>query len=196
MLNKKELFNELDKGNVVILPSDTVYGLFADSLNVNAILKVDSIKNSNKPHLILVSNYEMLNKCVNSMSKLHKKIINKYWPGPLTILFEKSDLIPNELTKNSNLVGIRMPDNKMLLDIINEYNKPLLSTSANNSGENVIVKIEDLSDNIRSRVSYIYDGGVLNNEASTIIKIDSNKIIFLREGSLTNKIKEDFKDYL
>ena len=195
MLNKKELFNELDKGNVVILPSDTVYGLFADSLNVNAILKVDSIKNSNKPHLILVSNYEMLNKCVNSMSKLHKKIINKYWPGPLTILFEKSDLIPNELTKNSNLVGIRMPDNKMLLDIINEYNKPLLSTSANNSGENVIVKIEDLSDNIRSRVSYIYDGGVLNNEASTIIKIDSNKIIFLREGSLTNKIKEDFKDY-
>ncbi len=196
MSEEEKIIETLENGHSVIMPSDTVYGIFADCTNNSAIKEVDDIKGSNKPHLIVVSSLDMLSKYVKSMTTLHKMIINKYWPNTLTILFEKSELIPEELTKSSSLVGVRMPNNKMLLDIISKFNKPLLSTSANITNENVITDISMLDDRIKNKVGYIYDGGHLGSEASTIIKIENNKIIFLREGSLAPKIKEDFNNYL
>ena len=186
----------LEKGEVVILPTDTVYGLHADALNTKSIKKVDDLKHSNKPHLMLISNIEMLKMYTKNITSLHKKIIDKYWPGELTILFEKNDLVPDELTKGSNYIGIRLPNNELLLNIINKFNKPILSTSANITNEDVVTNIDELDDSIKNKVSYIYDIGYLSNNASTLIKIENNRIIFLREGNLTNIIKSDFKDYL
>ena len=196
MLDMAKLIDVFSNGNVAILPTDTVYGLHADALNINAIKKVDDIKKSNKPHLILVSNVNMLKQCVKNLSTLQMSLIQKYWPGKLTLLFEKSDIIPNELTKGSEYVGIRMPDNKMLLDIIEQYGRPLLSTSANITNEDVMTNIKNVDNRIKDKVGYIYDGGILDNTASTLIKIENNKIVFLREGELSNIIKNDFKDYL
>lgn len=196
MLDIDKILEILKKGEVILLPSDTVYGLFCDALNVKAIKKIDIIKNSNKPHLILVSNVNMIKPYVKEMSSLHKRIINRYWPGPLTILFKKSNLIPNELTKDSEYVGIRFPNHELLLNLINSYNKPLLSTSANISNDEVINSVESLDKRIKSKVSYIYDGGLLNNLASTIIKIENNRIIFIREGVISKQIKKEFNEYL
>ncbi len=196
MLDMEKLIDVFSNGNVAILPTDTVYGLHADALNIDAIKKVDDIKKSNKPHLILVSNVNMLKQCVKELSTLQMSLIQKYWPGKLTLLFEKSDIIPNELTKGSEYVGIRMPDNKMLLDIIEQYGRPLLSTSANITNEDVMTNVKNVDNRIKDKVDYIYDGGILDNTASTLIKIENNKIVFLREGGLSNKIKNDFKDYL
>ena len=186
----------LNEAKVVILPTDTVYGLHADALNIEAIKKVDDIKNSDKPHLMLISNNNMLNLYTKNITELHRKLIEKYWPGELTILFEKSSLIPNELTKNSELVGIRMPNNELLLSIINKFNKPILSTSANITNESVITSIDLLDGRIKDKVSYIYDGGILDNTVSTLIKIEEGRIVFLRDGDLSKQIKSDFKDYL
>ena len=174
-----EILENLRNGEAIILPSDTVYGIHADALNVKAIKKVDQIKNSNKPHIMLVSSVNMMQMYVKELSSLQREVIDTYWPGELTILFKKNDLVPSELTKGSEYVGIRMPNNDFLLDIINKFNKPILSTSANISNEEVITSVDKLS-----------------NVASTIIKIENNKIIFLREGNLASKIKNDFKDYL
>ena len=196
MLDMAKLIDVFSNGNVAILPTDTVYGLHADALNIDAIKKVDDIKKSNKPHLILVSNVNMLKQCVKNLSTLQMSLIQKYWPGKLTLLFEKSDIIPNELTKGSEYVGIRMPDNKMLLDIIEQYGRPLLSTSANITNEDVMTNVKNVDNRIKDKVDYIYDGGILDNTASTLIKIENNKIVFLREGELSNIIKNDFKDYL
>ena len=88
------LLEILGKEDAVILPSDTVYGLFADALNVDAIKKVDNIKGSNKPHLMLISNVNMLYRYVKNVSPLHDELIQKYWPGELTILFESLFLLP------------------------------------------------------------------------------------------------------
>ena len=85
-----------------------------------------------------------------------------------------------------------MPDNKLLLDLVSKYNKPLLSTSANITNESVITNISLLDDRIKSKVDYIYDGGTLDSVASTIIKIEDNKIVLLREGKLSSLIKKDF----
>lgn len=191
-----KILNLLRKGEVVILPTDTVYGLHADAINIDAIKKIDQIKKSNKPHLMLISNVNMMKPFVKHLSSLQKLVIDKYWPGELTILFEKSDLIPDELTKGSKYVGIRMPNNELILDIIDRYNSPLLSTSSNIANEEVITSVDMLDSQIKDKVAYIYDGGKLDTIASTIIKIENNKIIFLREGRLANKIKNDFKDYL
>lgn len=192
----KELINIFSSGKIAVLPSDTVYGIFADATNEEAIRRVDEAKGSNKPHLMVVSSIDMLKEYVSEIDDLQEKIIKKYWPNTLTILFKKNDKISDELTKGSPLVGVRMPNNKFLLDLLNEYGKPLLSSSANITNEKVITNVNMLDDRLKSKIDYIYDAGDLSDIASTLIKVENNKIIFLREGILANRIKEDFSEYI
>jgi L-threonylcarbamoyladenylate synthase len=191
-----ELLDVLKEGKLALLPSDTVYGIHADATNIDAIRLVDEAKHSNKPHLILVSSIKMLEEYTKEINDLQRSIIEKYWPNSLTILFKKNNKISDELTKGSEYVGIRMPNNKFLLDLIDKFNKPLISTSANITNEKVITEVSLLEKELKDKISYIYDIGVLNNDASTLIKVENNKIIFLRDGKLSDKIKEDFKEYI
>ncbi len=195
-LDIDKLLKVLNDGKIALLPSDTVYGLFADATNSESIKRIDDAKHSNKPHLILVSSLEMLKEYTSEISDLQKKIIDKYWPNTLTILFKKNDKIDDNLTKGSEYIGIRMPNNKFLLDLINKFNKPLISSSANITNEKVITSVDLLDEELKSHISYIYDVGVLNDMASTLIKVENNKIIILRSGLLADKIKEDFKEYI
>ena len=190
-----ELIDVLNKGEIAILPSDTVYGIFGDATNIEAIKRIDEAKHSNKPHLIVISSLEMLEKYTSEINDLQKELINKYWPNTLTILFKKNDLISDELTKGSEYIGIRMPDNKYLLELINRFGKPLISSSANITNEKVITNISMLDEELKKHISYIKDDGKLNDIASTLIKVENNKIIFLREGILAERIKKDFKKY-
>ena len=192
----KELLNVLNRGEIALLPSDTVYGLFADATNNYSIKRIDEAKHSNKPHLIVVSSIDMLKEYVSEINDLQYKLINKYWPNTLTILFKKNDKISDELTKGSPYIGVRMPKNDFLLDLINKFGKPLISSSANITNEKVITYIDLLDEELKKEISYIYDAGTLSDIASTIIKVENNKIVFLREGILSNKIKKDFKDYI
>ena len=138
----------------------------------------------------------MLKKYTKNISDLELEVINKYWPNKLTVLFEINDLLSDELTASSPYVGVRMPDNKLLLDIMNKYNKPLLSTSANIHSKDVITKISLLEDEMRDSVSYIYDAGELSTTASTLIKIENGKIKILREGELASQILKDFESII
>ena len=190
-----DLINVLEKGELAILPSDTVYGIFADATNIESIRRVDEAKGSNKPHLIVVSDINMLKKYVSEINDLQEKIINKYWPERLTILFKKNDLISDELTKGSEYIGIRMPKNDFLLGLLKEFNKPLISSSANITNEKVITNVNMLEPKLKEKISYIYDDGDLSDIASTLIKVENNNIIFLREGILADRIKKDFKNY-
>ena len=117
-LDIDKLLKVLNDGKIALLPSDTVYGLFADATNSESIKRIDDAKHSNKPHLILVSSLEMLKEYTSEINDLQKKIIDKYWPNTLTILFKKNDKIDDNLTKGSEYIGIRMPNNKFLLDLI------------------------------------------------------------------------------
>ena len=192
----KKIIDVFNKEGIAILPSDTVYGIFADATSLKAIKKVDEAKRSNKPHLMVVSSIEMLKEYVSEIDELQEKLINKYWPNTLTILFKKNDKISDELTKGSPYVGVRMPNNDFLIKLLNEYGKPLLSSSANITNESVITSIDMLDDRLRDKVDYVYDAGKLSDIASTLIKVENNKIIFLRDGILASQIKKDFKDYI
>ena len=193
-----KIINVLSKGEIAILPTDTVYGLTGDATSLKAIKLANDIKKREKsqPLLILVSSIDMLKKYTKNISDLELEVINKYWPNKLTVLFEKNDLLSDELTASSPYVGVRMPDNKLLLDIMNKYNKPLLSTSANIHSKDVITKISLLEDEMRDSVSYIYDAGELSTTASTLIKIENGKIKILREGELASQILKDFESII
>ena len=193
-----KIIDVLSKGEIAILPTDTVYGLTGDATSLKAIKLANDIKKREKPQplLILVSSIDMLKKYTKNISDLELEVINKYWPNKLTILFEKNDLLSDELTASSPYVGVRMPNNKLLLDIMNKYNKPLLSTSANITSKDVITKISLLENEMRDSVSYIYDAGELSTTASTLIKIENGKIKILREGELASQILKDFESVI
>ena len=191
-----DLIKNIEDGNLVIVPTDTVYGIHADATNTEAIRRVDEAKNSNKPHLILISSIKMLEEYILEIEPLQRKLIDKYWPGPLTILFKKNSKLSDELTKNSEYVAVRMPNDKFLLELIDTFNKPIISTSANISNGDVIKNISLLDSKLKNKVSYIYNIGTIKSVPSTLIKIIDNKIVFLREGSLSEEIKTDFKEYI
>lgn len=197
-MNKEidKIISLLKKGEIVILPTDTVYGLTGDATNINAIKKVNEIKKREKPQslIILVSSIDMAKKYTKDINKLEEEIINKYWPNRLTILLKKNDLLTSNLTANSPYVGIRMPNDKFLLNLIGKYGKPLLSTSANIHNKEVVTNISLLEDDLKNNVPYIYDVGTLSNCASTIIKVENGKIKILRKGILTQDLIKNYKE--
>ena len=184
----------INKGGVVISPTDTVYGISADIENTKAIEKVYQAKNrdKNKPLLLLVNNEEMLKKYTKKLTNLEKEIIKKYLPGKLTILLLKNDKVPDNITAGSNLVGIRIPDNNDLIQIINKLGHPIISTSANISGQNTITNPQKIDQNLLKYISYIENIGTVNSEPSSIIKIENNQIKIIREEKIAKQIIKDY----
>ncbi len=194
----KELLKTLKEGKIAIIPTDTVYGLVGDATNESVIKKIYEVKkrDKNKPLLILVSDLEMLKNYIKSLNGLEEKIINKFWPGPLTILLSKNENVSNTLTSNKDSVGVRLPDKEDLRCLISKFGKPIIATSANITGKETITNVSELEPAIKDNVDLIIDDGTINAISSTIIKVQNNKIIFLREGLLTNDIKKEFAEYL
>lgn len=187
--------NDLKNDNIGIFPTDTVYGIGCNCLNINSIMNIYKIKkrNLNKPINILISNLNMLKNLVKEINPIEQKLIDNFWPGDLTIIFNKSKIVPDILTSGLNTVGIRMPNNKICLDLIDKSGIPLATSSANISNEPPTTCInENLKNNFYNNVSFIIDGGKIKNGLpSTIVRVENNKIKIIREGTITfNKIME------
>lgn len=189
---------EIKNGNLVIMPTDTIYGIMADATNINTIKKVFECKkrNQNKALILLASNVDMLKDYTQNISVLENEIINKYLPGKLTILLHKNSKVYDEVTGGSDLVGIRIPDNKELIEVINKVGNPLISTSANIAGKNAITDPKDIESELLKYISYVEDNGIINSEASSIIKIENEQIIILRKGKVAEEIIKDYSKYI
>lgn len=185
----------INDGELAVIPTDTVYGIVGDATNIDVIHKVYEVKKRDysKPLILMVSSMDMLNKYVDSINALEKKLIHKYWPGKLTILFKKNNNVSDIITSGSSLVGIRYPNNSDLIELMEKLDKPLISTSCNISSKDVITSIDMLEEDISKYVSYIYDGGVLSDTSSTIVKVVDDNIEILRDGELASVIKKDFE---
>lgn len=192
-MNIELVANEIDKGELVVLPTDTVYGIVGDATNLEVIHKVYNVKRRDysKPLILMVSSIDMLLRYVDDINDLERKLIDKYWPGKLTILFKKNDNVSNLITSGSDLVGIRYTDNKSINELIDRLDRPLISTSCNISSKEVITSIDMLEEDIRKYVSYVYDGGSLSSNSSTIVRV-TDKIEIIREGELATLIRKEF----
>lgn len=188
-INEGELENVIkviEDGGVVIFPTDTVYGIAANSLDEEAIKKLFDLKerNDNKPICVLTSSVDKIKKIAYVRDE-EQKIIDQYMPGALTIILDKKDNVSDVLTSNLKTVGVRIPNNEIALRILEKLEYPLATTSANISGKDAAVKKEDLITEFDGRVDIIIDGGITDLKvSSTIVKLDNNEIKILRQGTI------------
>lgn len=188
----KKAAEEIKKGNLVLFPTETVYGIGANALDEDAVKKIFIAKGraQDNPLIVHVSNIEMVEKIVKEITPLERKLIKEFWPGPLTIIFNRKDkeTIPNVVTANLDTVGIRMPSNKIAKLLIEKSGVPIAAPSANVSGRPSGTKVEDIINELDGKVEYILDGGFTDiGLESTVIKVSGEKIDILRPGKITKE---------
>lgn len=193
-MNQEKLVSVLKNGGIAVIPTDTVYGIVCDALIEEAVDKIYQLKkrSSHKPMIILMSDMEMLKKYTKELTDLEKKLFDTFAPGPLTVLVKKADTIPNIVTSNLDVVGVRIPNDKDLQDVIFALGHPIVATSANVSSNETITRMNLLEDSIRNNVDYLYDGGSIYRGASTIVRENNHKIEIIRDGDLSEALKKDF----
>lgn len=193
-MNIKKICDVVESGGLVITPTDTVYGIMGDALNENVIKKIFEVKKRpfNKPLLLLMDSIEMVEQYTDEISEKERKVIEEFWPGLVTIILKKNNKISDLITAGNDTVGIRIPDNKDLLEIIGKLKRPVVSTSANITGTEVITSTMLLEKDLIDNMDYIEDGGDIISESSTIIKVD-DQLKVLREGKLSDEIREYFE---
>lgn len=192
----EEAAEEIKKGNLVLFPTETVYGIGANALDEEAVKKIFEAKGraGDNPLIVHVSSINMVNEIVENISDIEKKLIEKFWPGPLTIIFNRKskEIIPNVVTANLNTVGVRMPSNLIALKLIESANVPIAAPSANISGKPSGTNVEDIMQELEEKVNYILDGGsTAIGLESTVIRVVGNKINILRPGKITKEELEE-----
>lgn len=184
---------EIERGNIVLFPTETVYGIGANALDEKAVNKIFEAKGraSDNPLIVHICNIDMLKDLVKNVGEVEEKLIRNFWPGPLTIIFNKKECIPNNVTAGLETVGIRYPSNKIAQKLIEFSKKPIAAPSANISGKPSGTKIEDIINELDGRVEYILDAGMTDiGVESTVVRVIDNKVHILRPGKIT---KEDIE---
>lgn len=183
-----EAVKVLKNGGVIVYPTDTAYGLAADPFNPSAVKKIYQIKGRkfNKPLTLIASDLMQVKKIVH-LNALEKQLIQKYWPGPLTILFQVKDKRLLRIGKGGR-IGIRIPKNKIARLLSQKCNKPLIATSANLSGQpecysvNCVLKEFQYQ---KVKPDLILAAGRLpRTKRSTIILVENKKLKIIRQGSI------------
>jgi L-threonylcarbamoyladenylate synthase len=154
----------LHRKDLVALPTETVYGLAGDALNPEAVAKIFETKErpAFDPLIIHVENQEWLAKLTRPSEKaipVLEMLMERYWPGPLTILFPKSDLVPDLVTAGLAEVAIRMPRHPVFVEVLRAFGKPLAAPSANRFGRVSPTRAEHVFDELKGRIPLILDGG-------------------------------------
>ena len=128
----KQPAEAIKNGGIVIFPTETVYGIGTNGLDEKAIKKLYEVKQRplNKPISLLVNSFDMINEVAKDITDLEYTLIKKFFPGPLTIILKKKDIVPDILTANSDTVGIRMPANEIALKLIEYASVPIATPSA------------------------------------------------------------------
>lgn len=189
----------IKNGGLVIFPTETVYGIGTNGLDKNAIKKLYSVKQRplNKPISLLVNNINMIETVAKNITDLEYALIQKFFPGPLTIILEKKEIVPDILTAGSNTIGIRMPANNIALKLIDYAGVPIATPSANISGKPSGTNVEDIMKDFNTKVDcFIDDGPSKIGLASTIVKVIDGQIHILRQGSISKKDIDSVKDAL
>jgi L-threonylcarbamoyladenylate synthase len=162
-----------------------VYGLGCDPLNISAVNRLIDVKgNRKKPFPILASSIEDVKK-IAIVSAVGEKIAKHFWPGPLTIVFPKKTTISNIVTFGRNSVGVRMPRNQIVLQLMKLSNSLLIGSSANKTGIDPPQNLKEISSDLIEMVDIVLDGEI-NTQGipSTVIDFTSDKIKILREGPI------------
>lgn len=184
--------NLIKSGEVVGMPTETVYGLAADATNVKAVEHIFKVKGrpQDNPLIVHISSYDMLDFVVNNVPSDAKKLMEAFWPGPLTIVLPKSQNIPDTVSAGLSTVGVRMPSSTAALKFIEACKVPIAAPSANTSGKPSPTTAEHVKLDMDGKIPLIIDGGACQKGVeSTVITVKDNLVTILRPGFIT---AEDF----
>lgn len=186
----------IKEGKIVIFPTETVYGIGTNGFKSDSIKKIYELKKRdfNKPISLLVNSIDMIQTVAKDITDLEYALINRFCPGPFTIILKKKKEVPDILTANGDTVGIRMPDSLIAKTIIDYSGVPIATPSANISGKPSGTSIDNIMKDFKDSVDCIIDNGESKlGIASTIVKVENKKPIILREGAIK---KEEIFDFV
>lgn len=192
-IDYEKIGRELKSGKIIIYPTDTVYGIGGIITNEETIKNIYKAKTRSfsSPLIALVSDGKKVEELAyidEENKEKVEKLMREFWPGGLTIILRKKDIVPPIMISNGDTVGVRMPNHEMALKIIESAGGILPTTSANISGEATPRSYDELSEEFKKRVDIIIDGGRSPiGTASTIIDMSKTSIKILREGSITQE---------
>ncbi len=181
-------------GGVVVYPTETVYGLGANALEPKIVEKVYGIKERQKsnPILVLIPDRESLEELATGIPEVAEKLMEKFWPGPLTIVFKASPIVSPILTAGTGKIGVRLSSDSFCREVLGICRIPITSTSANLSGEPNPDTIGIINRKVLDSVDLVVDAGKLTSQTpSTVVDVTNGKAKLLREGAVEfKKIQE------
>ena len=184
-------------GGLVAFPTETVYGLGANALDKDAVKKIFIAKGrpQDNPLIVHIADFEQLDGLVKNIPDIAKKIMKQFWPGPLTVILEKKDIIPDETSAGLKSVGIRMPSNVIANTFIRESKVPIAAPSANISGRPSPTDVERCIEDLNGKVDYIIGGNDSDiGLESTVIDCTVYPPCILRPGGITLEMLKKIDD--
>lgn len=188
----------LRAGGVVAFPTETVYGLGADALNPVAVEKIFIAKGrpSNNPLIVHVTTLEQARNLTTSWPATADLLAARFWPGPLTMVLPKSDVVPEIVTAGGPTVALRMPAHPVARALIDAAGTPLAAPSANRSTQVSSVRAEHVLRALSGRIEMIVDGGpAWDGLESTVVDLSGSRVVILRPGPIDAKALADVLGY-
>ncbi len=182
------------KGGLVAFPTETVYGLGADALNEEAAKKIYAAKGrpSDNPLIVHITNMEALGRIVSEIPEAARIAAERYWPGPLTMIFHKSSIVPYGTTGGLDTVAVRMPSHETARAVIDAGGGYIAAPSANTSGRPSPTRAEHVAEDLKGRIDMIVDGGPVEiGVESTILDLSVSPPMILRPGAVTKEMLEE-----
>jgi len=192
----KEAADIINRGGTVVFPTETVYGIGADALNDEAVDKIFTAKGrpQDNPLIVHIGDFHDLYDLVEEVPEKAKILAEKFWPGPLTMILNKKDILSDKITAGLDTVAIRLPANNIALAIIRESKKPIAAPSANTSGRPSPTEASHVIEDLMGKVDMIIDGGkTYIGLESTVLDMTSSVPMILRPGGVT---REDIVEVL
>jgi L-threonylcarbamoyladenylate synthase len=183
----------LKDGGLVAFPTETVYGLGAYALDETATKKIYGAKGrpSDNPLIVHISNTADLNTLVSSVSPKAQLLINRFWPGPLTLIFNKNNQVPKHITGGLNTVAVRIPSHPIALALLDCVKLPIAAPSANTSGRPSPTSAQHVIEDLNGKIDMIIDGGKVNiGLESTVLDVTMDTPMILRPGYITQEMLE------
>ncbi len=178
----------LDQGGIISFPTETFYGLGVNPFNEKAVKRLFSIKgrDRNKPILLLAGDKGMLSQLVSGIPECYVPLMDKYWPGPLTLLFPAGKNVNQLLTGGTGMIGIRVSSDPIVKRLLSLWCKPVTATSANISGEPPAATAGDVARIFGCQIDHIIDGGATPaGLCSTIVGCEKGELTLVRKGKIS-----------
>jgi tRNA threonylcarbamoyl adenosine modification protein (Sua5/YciO/YrdC/YwlC family) len=173
----------LQDGNVIALPTDTVYALGCRLMDKKAVQRLYQIKRVDKGHPMAILCADLKDLAVYArVSNPVYKILRRHLPGPYTFILQATREVPKLMITKQKTVGLRVPDHVIVQDLIHELGEPILTTSAEITGLGLFLDADDIDYKIGKQLGCVIDGGIITDERSTIVDLTDDYPIILREG--------------